>query len=136
MINNRITDLICRIRNSLLNNRDGFIISNKAIEKSKESIELLSKLGSMGIITYNPELGSWYLRNYPESNKFILGDIYAISTSGRRIYRQWSDIREGELVRSSSGFLTWEEAWKERKGGELILKYEKKGIIEKMIECL
>lgn len=54
MINNRIINLICRIRNS----KDGFIISNKEIRQSNEIIELLAKLGELGYVKYSQETSS------------------------------------------------------------------------------
>lgn len=121
MINNRIIHLICRIRNSL--NRDGFIISTFDTQFSTEILDLLAKLGSLGLVKYLPLSSSWYLTGSSLSQSFLLGHIRHISTSGRRIYRPWYLIKEGEIIRSSKGYLTREEAFKFRIGGELILKY-------------
>lgn len=113
MITNRIINLISRIRNT----KDGFIISNKEIRQSNEIIELLAKLGELGYIIYSPQTLSWY------KNQDIVWDIRPLSTSGRRLYRTWKTIGEGEIiVRTSQGYKTREEAMGLRQGGELILK--------------
>jgi len=121
MINNRIVHLICRIRNSL--NRDGFIISTKDIHYSKEILDLLAKLGTLGLVKYQPTSSSWYLTTSTITQSFLLGNIRHLSSSSRRIFRPWFDIKEGEIIRTSKGYLTREEANKYRIGGELILKY-------------
>jgi hypothetical protein len=77
MINNRIINLICRIRNS----KDGYIISNKEIRQSNEIIDLLAKLGELGYIRYSQQTLSWY------KNPGCFLDIRHLSSSGRRLYR-------------------------------------------------
>ncbi len=123
MINNRISNLLSRIRNTLRSSHNGWIIDQRSLYNSKELLGLLAKLGELGYVRYEQGEGkgegNWYLISKPNSTIPILGDIKGISKSGKRIYRSAKEIRENELVRSSFGFFSGSDFPK--KGGELLL---------------
>ena len=122
MINNRISDLITRIRNTINSTQNGWIIKNKEIKNSKEILSLLAKLASLGYIKYHNN--AWYLRTHPNTNVPTLKEVHNRSLSSKRIYRKYTDIKEDEIVRTTSGYLTGYEAKKERKGGEIMMKID------------
>jgi ribosomal protein S8 len=124
MINNKITNLISRIRQAILNPKfDGYIISIKEIHHSKEILDLCSRLSHAGFLNYKPISNSWYLA--PNS----LLNIEILSKSGKRIYKSYSEIQENEIVRTSKGFRLGYQARKEQIGGELILKILRGGVV-------
>lgn len=123
MINHRISHLISRIHMAALgikSNKDGLIIKNKEIKKTKEILELLSLLAASGYIYYSPNLESWFLKSAPDSLSPILSLIKVQSKPGKRIYRGYKKLREDQIVRTSSGFQLGSKAILNRKGGELI----------------
>ena len=124
MINNKITNLISRIRQAILNPKfDGYIISIKEIHNSKEILDLCLRLSHAGFLYYKPISNSWYLA--PNS----LLNIEILSKSGKRIYKSYSEIQENEIVRTSKGFRLGYQARKEQIGGELILKILRGGAV-------
>lgn len=129
MINHRISNLICRIRTAITSNKDGFIIKHTETYGSKELLDLLSFLAYGGYIYYSPKSNSWYLKSSPNTLLPILANIKNISKPGKRIYRGYKEIREEEIVRTSSGMKWGNEAKRERKGGELLLKVERGGVV-------
>lgn len=122
MINHRISNLICRIRTAILSKKDGLIIYHSHIFNSKEILDLLSSLASNGFIYYSPLSKAWYLNNSPLPH---LSNIQVRSKSGKRIYKGYKELKENEIVRSSSGVWTANQAKKKRIGGELLLKFDR-----------
>lgn len=128
MINNRISDIISRIRNTIKSTKNGLIYNQKDSFNSKEILEILAKLGELGFIKY--EKGNWYLNTHKNTNIPILENIKGRSTSGKRMYRGNNFIKENEIVRTSKGILIGYEARKEKRGGEILMKVERSGIIK------
>ena len=126
MINNRISNILSRIRNTISSTHNGWIIDQRDLYNSKEVLDLLAKLGELGYVRFVN--GSWYLNTLPHSNFPILADIKGRSKSGKRMYRNSKNAgKENEIVRTSSGYLTGTEARFNKKGGEIILKIDRKG---------
>lgn len=122
MINNRVTDLINRIRTAISSNKDGYIIKHTATYNSKEILDLLSILADGGYIHFSPLSNSWYLNSSPNTLSPLLSSISPISVPGKRKYRGYKDINEEEIVRTSRGIKWGNVAKREREGGEILLK--------------
>ena len=123
-----IADMLTRIRNAALVGKNQVVLPHSKI---KETIaRQLVKAGYLKEVTVTeekPQASMVIVINDADKNS-VITEIQRVSKPGRRVYAGATEIprvkngRGSVLVSTSKGVMTGQEAYKQRLGGELILK--------------
>ena len=123
-----IADMLTRIRNAALVGKNQVVLPHSNI---KETIaRQLVKAGYLKEVTVTeekPQASMVIVINDADKNS-VITEIQRVSKPGRRVYAGATEIprvKNGRgivLVSTSKGVMTGQEAYKQRLGGELILK--------------
>ena len=123
-----IADMLTRIRNAALVGKNQVVLPHSKIKETiARQLVKAGYLKEVKVIDAKPQADMQIVINEPGTNS-VITEIHRVSKPGRRVYAGAGEIpriKNGRgivLVSTSKGVMTGQEAWKQRLGGELILK--------------
>lgn len=123
-----IADLLTRIRNATMVGKNEIRVPSSKLKKTvAEQLKKYNYLSAVKIESGKPRDTLVVTINKPGENTTI-NEITRLSKPGRRVYVSASDIprvKSGRglvLISTSKGVIAGHEAYKQRLGGELLLK--------------
>lgn len=123
-----IADMLTRIRNAALVGKNQIILPHSKIKETiARQLVKAGYLKEVTVIDAKPQANMQIVINEPGTNS-VITEIHRVSKPGRRVYAGAGEIpriKNGRgivLVSTSKGVMTGQEAFKQRLGGELILK--------------
>ncbi|MEA3513585.1 MAG: 30S ribosomal protein S8 [Campylobacterota bacterium] len=128
MMNDLIADALTRIRNASMRKLDvTTLVHSNTVEavcnvlKEKEYIE------DYKVVDADPKkLSISVTLKYDENEKSVINELKRISKSGRRVYKNASELKTFKngygtiIVSTNKGVISNEEAYKQNVGGELL----------------
>jgi len=129
MMNDLIADALTRIRNAAMRKLDvTTLVHSNIVEavckvlKEKEYIEDCKLVETEG----SPKKSLSVTLKYDENDNSVINEIKRISKSGRRVYKNASELKSFKngygtiIVSTSNGVISNDEAYKQNVGGETL----------------